>query len=124
MFVIKLEICNVGSSGCIPSIWRRLLGTRSEVSVAICTFSYLVFMFFRPGDSDLRYTRLPFSMSRVSGAQLRGFASGPTHKGINGGESLATCGKLNGSGFEPHTSRTSLSSSRRLATLSCPRYTK
>jgi len=40
-------------------------------------------------------------MSRVSGAHLCGFASGPTLQGCSGGESLATCGR-----FEPHTSRT------------------
>jgi len=44
---------------------------------------------------NLHYTRLiPFLVSRMSGAHLRGFASRPTHQGCNGGESLATCGRF------------------------------
>jgi len=46
--------------------------------------------------SNLYYTRLiPFWVSRVSGAHLRGFASGPTHQGCSDGESLAMCGRFN-----------------------------
>jgi len=30
----------------------------------------------------------------VSGAQLRGFAPGPTRQGCSGGESLAPCGRF------------------------------
>jgi len=47
--------------------------------------------------SNLRYTRLiPFGVSRVSGAQLRGFVPGLAHQGCSGGESLATNLKLLG----------------------------
>jgi len=57
--------------------------------------------------SNLRYTRIiPFRVSRVSGAHVRGFAPRPTQSGFNGGESLQRVGDLIGSGFEPHTSRT------------------
>jgi len=45
--------------------------------------------------SNLHYTRLiPFRMSRVSGAHLRGFAPGPIHQGFNSGKLLATCGRF------------------------------
>jgi len=41
--------------------------------------------------SNLRCTRIiPFWVSRVNGAHLRGFAPRPTHQVCNGGESLAT----------------------------------
>jgi len=57
---------------------------------------------FKKIKSNLHYTRLiviviTFRVSQVSGAQhLRGFAPGPTLRGYNGGESLATCRR-----FEP-----------------------
>jgi len=62
--------------------------------------------------SNLHYTRLiPFRMSRVSGAHLRGFAPGPTHQGCSGGESLATCGRFDRLGnwnpYLPHQRQTS-----------------
>jgi len=45
--------------------------------------------------SNLCYTCLiPFRVSRVSSAHLRGFAPRPTHQGCSGGESLATCGRF------------------------------
>jgi len=45
--------------------------------------------------SNLYYTRLiPFRVSRVSCARLRGFAPGPTHQGRSGNESLATRGRF------------------------------
>jgi len=37
---------------------------------------------------------IPFRVSRVSGAHPRGFAPGPTYQGCSGGESLATCERL------------------------------
>jgi len=61
--------------------------------------------------SNLRYTRLiPFRASRVSGAQLRGSAPGPTHQGSSGGESLTTSGRLDLLGiwtpYLPHQKQT------------------
>jgi len=64
--------------------------------------------------SNLHYTRLiPFRVSRVSGAHLRGFApqQGPYNQGCNGGESLATYGRFDRLGiwtsYLPHQKRTS-----------------
>jgi len=45
--------------------------------------------------SNLNFTRLiPFRVSRVSSAHLRGFPPWPTLQGCCGGESLATCGRF------------------------------
>jgi len=53
------------------------------------------------------YSLKPFRVSRVSGAHLRSFATGPTHQGCNSGELLATCGRFDRlGGVEPYTSRT------------------
>jgi len=61
--------------------------------------------------SNLHYTRLiPFQVSRVSGAHLRGFVPEPTHQGCNCGESLATCGRFDRLGiwtpYLPHQKQT------------------
>jgi len=65
--------------------------------------------------SNFCYTRLiPYLVSRVSGAHVRGFAPRPTHQGYNGGESLATCGRFDRleiwTLFLPNQKQTSLSS--------------
>jgi len=61
---------------------------------------------------NLHYARLiPFRMSRVSGAHLRGFAPGSTHQGCNGSESLVTYGRFDRLGiwtpYLSHQKRTS-----------------
>jgi len=54
--------------------------------------------------SNLYYTRfIPFWVSRVSGAHLRGFAPGPILQGCSGGELLATCRRFDLLGiWTPH----------------------
>jgi len=59
----------------------------------------------RSKKSNVRHIRIPFRVSRVSGAQLvsgwagchewAGFATGLTHQGCSSGESLATYGRFN-----------------------------
>jgi len=54
-----------------------------------------IFSYVKIKKSKFHYTRLiPFRVSRVSGAQLRGFAPRSTHQGCSGDESLATCGEF------------------------------